>query len=433
MRKLFATLLTSIIIISYLNACSEIKTYPKGEINPTYSSWDDRIYADRSFVVKFISNPSSAAVFIDGDYKGTTPLEIKFGGEVWNRKLEIRKTGYNLIQETIHITKADTFAFNLDLNNNSKRTMISKPNLQRTNNLQAKISAAKVTPESNFTNTFDTGGIASIEIEILKTNMKKPNAVAVVIGNRNYSHKDIRNVEYAHNDAIAIKTYLIDTMGYKEGNIIFETDTTKAQLEMLFGTHDNYRGMLYNYIKPKKSEVFVYYSGHGSPDPTTNRAYLVPTDSNPVMMALTGYPLDVLYGNLPKIEAQSITVVLDACFSGGTNSGKWLVLNASPALLKINNPVTTQNNITIMASTERGQISSWYPEKQHSMFTYFFLKAVAGNADSNYDNRITYKEIFEFVSDRAEGVPYYAKRLHGGRIQIPVMLSFNEDIVFVKY
>ena len=262
---------------------------------------------------------------------------------------------------------------------------------------------------------------------------KKPDAIAVVIGNQNYSHKDIPPVKYASNDATAVKKYLIETLGYKDGNIIFESDTTKSKLEMIFGLKTDHRGMLFNYVKPQKSDVFIYYSGHGSPDPNTNRAYLVPIDCNPVMMSLTGYPLDVLYGNLPKIEARSVTVVLDACFSGGTNTGKWLVQNASPALIKVNNPVTTQNNITIFTSAKNNQISSWYPEKQHSMFTYFFLEAVAGSADFNQDNQITYQEIYDFVADKAEGVPYYAKRLHGGRIQNPTLRAANKDAVFVSY
>jgi hypothetical protein len=262
---------------------------------------------------------------------------------------------------------------------------------------------------------------------------KNIDAIAVVIGNQTYSHKDIPSVKYAGNDASVVKKYLLDTLGYKDGNIIFESDTTKAGLEKIFGTEKNHRGMLNNYIKPNKSDVFIYYSGHGAPDPNTNKAYLVPTDCDPVMMDLTAYPLDVLYSNLPKIEAKSVTVVIDACFSGGTNTGKWLVSNASPALIKISNPVTAQNNITILTSADYNQVSSWYPEKQHSMFTYFFLKAVTGNADFNKDKRITFQEIYNFVADRAEGVPYYSKRLHGGRTQTPMMHAANKDAVFVNY
>ncbi len=280
----------------------------------------------------------------------------------------------------------------------------------------------------------------STSSEFLKLKLKKAqtynshiDAIAVIIGNHNYNHKDIPAVEYANNDASAMKKYLIDTLGYRDGNIIFASNATKAEIEKIFGTKENYRGMLYNYIKPNISEVFIYYSGHGAPDPTTNEAYLVPTDCDPVMMGLTAYPINVLYGNLPKIEAKSITVVIDACFSGGTNTGKWLVPNASPALIKVNNPVATNNNFNILTSSKNNQISSWYPEKRHSMFTYFLLKAVIGDTDLNNDKKITFKEIYDFVSDRAEGVPYYAKRLHGGRIQTPVMHTADEDSVFVEY
>ena len=278
-----------------------------------------------------------------------------------------------------------------------------------------------------------TNPVQTPDIVTPNTERTNPDAIAVVIGNQTYSHKDIPEVSYARNDALMIRKFLVDTLGYKDGNILFEPDTTKAKLEMIFGLADDHRGMLFNYIKPKKSDVFIYYSGHGSPDPNTNRAYLVPTDCNPVMMSLTAYPLDVLYGNLPKIDAKSVTVVLDACFSGGTNTGKWLVQNASPALLKIKNPVTTMNNLTIFTSSENNQISSWYPEKQHSMFTYFFLNAVTGGADFNHDNKISYQEIYDFVADKSEGVPYYAKRLHGGRIQNPTLQTADKDAVFVEF
>ena len=67
------------------------------------------------------------------------------------------------------------------------------------------------------------------------------------------------------------------------------------------------------------------------------------------------------------------------------------------------------------------------------MFTYFFLKAVIGDAGFNNDNLITFQGIYNFVADRAEGVPYYAKRLHSGRMQPPTMHSANKNAVFVRY
>jgi len=67
------------------------------------------------------------------------------------------------------------------------------------------------------------------------------------------------------------------------------------------------------------------------------------------------------------------------------------------------------------------------------MFTYFFLTAVTGPADFNQDKQIIYQEIYDFVADRAEGIPHYSKRLHGGRIQNPTIQAANKDAVFVKY
>ena len=156
------------------------------------------------------------------------------------------------------------------------------------------------------------------DFTFLKTKYQRPDDVAVVIGNRNYSNKDIPIAEFAHNDAKAIKRYLIETLGYREGNILFESDVTKTQMDMLFGIKSDHRGILDSYIKPGKSDVFIYYSGHGAPNVLTNEAYFVPTDANPAMMALTGYlPLNTFYKNLSLLEANSITVVIDACFSGG--------------------------------------------------------------------------------------------------------------------
>ena len=68
-------------------------------------------------------------------------------------------------------------------------------------------------------------------------------AVAVIIGNRNYSKnsKDIPNVKFAHNDADAVYAYVRRALGYREGNIIRLRDATQAQLVSTFGTKDNHR------------------------------------------------------------------------------------------------------------------------------------------------------------------------------------------------
>ena len=360
------------------------------------------------------------------DHRYQVPMNLRSGNEQVEIKIKTEhlKTGTNIIRAHTAWTQNASWPF---CGYEIKRMYFKK--------LSPASTELAVSSNPAGAETIDATALAPLENSSLKAKNAEKNqdAIAVVIGNQTYENKDIPSCDYAANDASAIKKYLIDTLGYKDGNIIMNTNASKADLEMIFGTERNHKGMLYNYIKPHKSDVFIYYSGHGSPDPNTNKAYLVPTDCNPAMMDLTAYPLDILYGNLPKIEARRVTVVIDACFSGGTSTGKWLIHNASPALLKVINPVTTQNNLTILTSAENNQISSWYPEKHHSLFTYFFLRAVTGDADLNQDKQITFQEIYNFVADRAEGVPYFAKRLHGGRMQTPTMQAADNDAVFVKY
>ncbi len=92
---------------------------------------------------------------------------------------------------------------------------------------------------------------------------KNPDGVAVIIGNKTYQG-DIPAVDYAHNDADAIRRYVLDVLGYDPENIIDLRDASKAEMEAAFGNDKNPKGRLWQYLDPKGgSDVLVYYSGHG--------------------------------------------------------------------------------------------------------------------------------------------------------------------------
>ncbi|MBU0675640.1 MAG: caspase family protein [Proteobacteria bacterium] len=211
------------------------------------------------------------------------------------------------------------------------------------------------------------------------TGQFKPNAVAVVIGNRDYKNSHVPAVDYAANDAAVIRQYLIKTMGFNERNIIYYQNASKMDLSKVFGVSDDYRGELYSRLKQGKSDVFLFYSGHGAPDPNTNQVFLLPTDADPESIKITGFSLDLLYANLAKIgeakDVQSMTVVFDACFSGLSNSAP-VIANASSLGIRPRLPVFSLPNATVITSSSGNQISSWYKEKQHGLFTYFFLKSI---------------------------------------------------------
>ena len=144
--------------------------------------------------------------------------------------------------------------------------------------------------------------------------------VAVIIGNKNYTGS-VPNVDFAHNDAAAMKRFVIDVLGFREGNIIDVRDATAGRLAAVFGTADNAEGQLHDWVKQGKSDVVVFYSGHGAPGLRDKRGYLVPTAADPRRIELTGYPIDILYVKLAKIPERRMAIFLDACFSGETPKG----------------------------------------------------------------------------------------------------------------
>ena len=242
-----------------------------------------------------------------------------------------------------------------------------------------------------------------------KSITKRTDDIAVIIGNANYKKqgKDIPNVNPAYADAEGIKQYFMKAKGIKEGNIIYLKDATNAQLLSVFGNEKSHKGKLFNYIKPKKSNVYIYYAGHGAPGEEGD-AYLVPTDTDSQTIQFTGYQLSTLYSNLGKLPAKSVTVILEACFSGGSQSGS-LISKASPIIITPKKTMIPANVKVIAAGSER-QMASWEQDSSHSLFTKYFLKAMSGEGDSNKDGKVSDNELKEYLSDT---MTYYARRYYG--------------------
>ncbi len=196
--------------------------------------------------------------------------------------------------------------------------------------------------------------------------------IAVVIGNKLYG-QGIPAVEYADRDARVMKEYLIRAMGYEESNVIYVENASLSKLNEIFGTERDPKGRLNSFIKPKVSKVFIYYGGHGAPDLESGDAFFVPVDGNPEYIRASGYRLQTFYDNIAKLPAKKITVVLDACFSGNTDKGM-LFKGMSPAMVKVKKEYSGPAGAVLMTSASADQVSVWYPEKRHSLFTYYFLK-----------------------------------------------------------
>lgn len=264
---------------------------------------------------------------------------------------------------------------------------------------------------------------------------RNTDSVAVVIGNSDYQRTP--DVTYAVEDARRIKLFLIEVLGYREQNIIYRENATAGQMLDIFGDDKTPNGELWSLITPGKSDVFVFYSGHGVPvpvdgQPGVTRAHLLPVDvaaSN----AHRGVAVDVLEQGLARLkpelgEGRTITVVLDACFSGASQAGPLLESSMAIGTPKL---APTLDGLIRLAAAQADQLAYWDKDAKAGIFTDVFLAGARGAADTapigNSDGKVTGPELTRYIEDN---VALKARRLHRA-IQRPALSGAIDQISYV--
>jgi hypothetical protein len=237
-------------------------------------------------------------------------------------------------------------------------------------------------------------------IPISKT--KNENTYAVIIANENYS--EVANVPYAINDGEIFRKYCINTLGMTEKHVHMVTDATKNQIA---GQID----WIKNVIDAREGNVNIvfYYAGHGIPDERSKSAYLLPVDAYGSNVN-TAYKLDDIYSALGEERCKSVTVFLDACFSGAKREGDMLA-SARGVAIKVNSgqPI---GNMVVFSATAGDQTAGAYDKQGHGKFTYFLLKKLqVSNGD------VTLNELSSYVISNVKQIS-----ADEGKIQTPTVV-----------
>lgn len=243
------------------------------------------------------------------------------------------------------------------------------------------------------------------------------NAIAIVIGAEENKY-GVAPAPYAARDAKIIANYFEKSMGIS--NIIVKTneEVTSTTLSDIF---EPTYGDLAKYVEPGKTDVFVFYSGHGIPDKSTGGdqdIFLFPYDARKEMINTRGYSLNKLYADLNSLKAKSVTVFLDACFSGGSRQSlshaSENISNTKGMAIKMDDlrskPWVSNPNFRVFASSSADQTSLGYDQSQSGLFTYFLATGLQGDADANGDGTIRVDELVKFVTS---GVSAEARKIRG--------------------
>ena len=224
-----------------------------------------------------------------------------------------------------------------------------------------------------------------------QTKMSNPDALAVVIGVESYQY--VPDATFAYNDAEVFREYLAETMGMKRQRIKLATNSkaTQAEFSKLLGPN----GWLARNVVKGKSDVVVYFSGHGIASADAKSSGILPFDVDPNYSV--GLPTEQLYKDLSAMGAKSVTVFLDACFTGQTRNSEMLIANARPIVIRPS-AQSVPSNVTVISAASGSQISGAIEEKEHGLFTYYVLKGLGGEADANKDTVLKMNELNEYVS-----------------------------------
>ena len=260
---------------------------------------------------------------------------------------------------------------------------------------------------------------------VIPAKTKRPNSVGVVFGVNNY--ENMSPAPYADNDAVIMKEYFEKILGVEQVLLFTNKDVSISRLNRMF--NPDY-GDLKKVITKGETEIFVYFSGHGVPDKSGSNTYLFPYDGIKEDLETFAYNTNILYQNLSKLEAKSVTVILDACFSGSSRKSdlhKEENLVAQKGVrVRPNKPWMNNETFTMITSSSGEETSLGYDHSETGIFTYYFCAGLQGKADYNGDKVITLGELKKYV---IENVVDHSKKISG--VQTPEFIG-DENRILVE-
>ncbi len=256
----------------------------------------------------------------------------------------------------------------------------------------------------------------------------RPDAVGILIGIEKYDY--LVSAPFAANDVAIMANYFKNTLGIDK---VYDFTNKKVNGNFFDNTFNPTYGELQRAVVKGVTDVFVFYSGHGIPSNSGDRVYLLPSDGRIEALERQGYDLSTLYQNLEALQAKSITVFIDACFSGVSRSSE---SNEAQNLIaakgvrikpKVLEPWLTNPGFSVYSSSGFDQTSLGFDASGTGLFTYYLAAGLQGKADANDDQIITAGELSDYIN---RNVSDTSVKIRG--LQTPVF-NGNPETVIVQF
>jgi uncharacterized caspase-like protein len=233
-----------------------------------------------------------------------------------------------------------------------------------------------------------------VDRELTGRAARNPDAIAVVIGIDRY--RSLPPARYAARDALTMRRYASDALGVPDDRehlyVRVDADATGNEFRKIFGES----GWLARRAQPQ-SDIVVYFAGHGASG-ADRSPLLMPWDADLNYPSETSVALSDIYAALAKLPARTITVYLDACFSGSTRDGAPLAAGARPIVVSIEHPALLRPGMAVFAAAQGAQSAGDLPDQRHGLFSVQLFRALRGAADGDGDRVITVSELESYLT-----------------------------------
>ena len=252
-----------------------------------------------------------------------------------------------------------------------------------------------------------------------KIKSKKTNdRVALIIGIEKYNQTPEAN--FANLDATFFYEYARNSFGISKSNIKLLIDEDANLISSLGAL----KKWLPGKIKANKTELIVFFAGHGLGSKNGEKLYILPQDSDPDLLERTAISREELLEIILELNPKKVTMFFDTCYSGISRDEKMLLASARPVRIVASEIKEIPDKITIFSASQFDQISSSLSQEKHGIFSYYLMKGFEGNADLNDDGKITNGELIFYVNNNVS-----QKAAELGRKQNPSLIGDPNKIV----
>lgn len=215
------------------------------------------------------------------------------------------------------------------------------------------------------------------------------NAWAVVVGIESY-RENLPDADAAEADARAFAELARTTLNVPEQNIKLLIGDRASRADMSAAI---FEWLPRNAVQPG-GRVYVFFSGHGSPDVQSGDAYLLPYDANPTYIKSGGLPIAAVQKTLSDLHGQQVYVFLDSCFSG---SGERSVLPEGTRPVVPVKKIEPTTNVVTLSAAGPDETTGAHASRRHGLFTFHLLKGLSGVADADSDSNVSVDELHAHV------------------------------------